>query len=175
MIIVASFCGRRMMTMDERSPRLVGTRLGFHTGERANSLQSFGSFESFDYSDSHCGRPLFCYSTLTGSWTMVSDKQTTESYAKTHPIEAFVREPLCLLWVLRHTTILIMFDDIRPWFPSPDSYHVQHIGKIFKGRQKGLLESKCLYSTANSEGVPRVHEGRLKDVEMTSSTNGKIK
>lgn len=55
--------------MDERSPRLVGTRLGFHTGERANSLQSFGSFgsfgsfesfESFDYSDSHCGRPLFC-------------------------------------------------------------------------------------------------------------------
>lgn len=128
MIIVASFCGRRMMTMDERSPRLVGTRLGFHTGERANSLQSFGSFgsfESFDYSDFHCGRPLFCYSTLTGSWTMVSDKQTTESYTKTHPLEAFVRKSLCLLWVLRHMMICIMFDDLRSWFPSPDSYHVQ--------------------------------------------------
>lgn len=106
---------------------------------------------------------------------MVSDKQTTESYAKTHPLEAFVREPLCLLWVLRHITILIMFDDIRPWSPSPDSYYVQHIGGIYKRRQEGLLESKCLYSTINSEGVPRVHEGRLKDVETTSSTNGKIK
>lgn len=106
---------------------------------------------------------------------MVSDKQTTESYAKTHPLEAFVRKSLCLLWVLRHMMICIMFDDLRSCFPSPDSYHVQHIGGIFKGRQEGLLESKCLYSTANSEGVPRVHEGRLKDVEMTSSTNGKIK